>query len=82
MPLRRLRPSSWAYAGRRAIHGFVVNNALDSAATLTYYAVLAVAPSCWSYCRWLGLVGGASAPSADLLRELLHGWCPRNRSSC
>ncbi len=75
MPLRRLRPSSWAYAGRRAIHGFVVNNALDSAATLTYYAVLAVAPSLLVVLSLLGLVG-ASAPSADLLRELLHGLVP------
>lgn len=75
MPLRRLRPSSWAYAWRRAGHGFVVNNAFDSAAALTYYAVLSMAPSLLVVLSLLGLFG-ASAPSADLLGELLYGLVP------
>jgi membrane protein len=42
---RRLPRSAWRYAGKRAWHGFLRHRGIDSAASLTFFASLAIFPT-------------------------------------
>lgn len=64
---RGLPRSSWAFAARRAWHGFVRHRGLDSAAALSFFASLAIFPAA------LAIVSAFAIASGDDAVDVLLG---------
>ncbi|KLU11045.1 YihY/virulence factor BrkB family protein [Kocuria sp. SM24M-10] len=62
---------SWSYVLRRTAHEFRRDECTDSAAVMTFFAVLSVFPALLAVVSLLGVVGQAEATAETLLR-LLH----------
>lgn len=72
--LRQIGRRSWGYLLRRTVREFLRDDAIDLAAGLTYYAVLAVFPALIALVSLLGVLGqGPESVTAilDVARELL-----------
>ncbi|WP_211364962.1 YihY/virulence factor BrkB family protein [Nesterenkonia halophila] len=65
-----LRPATWWYSFRRAIAEFGRDQCPDSAAALTYYAVLSVFPALIAFVSLLSVVGEARRTQEFLLNTL------------
>lgn len=63
----QLEPRSWRFALRKTVREFSSDNCPDSAAALTYYAVLAVIPGLIALVSILGLLGNGQKFSEMLL---------------
>lgn len=62
--------SSWSYLLRRSFHEFGRDQCTDSAAVMTFFAVLSVFPGMLTVVSLLGVVGQAEATTATILRLL------------
>lgn len=71
---RGLPRSSWAFAARRAWHGFIRHRGLDSAAALSFFASLAVFPAALAIVSAFALGNGDRATEAilEILGEVLQ----------
>lgn len=71
--IRGMPRSSWAYAARRVVHGFVRHRGLDSAAALTYFSALGIFPVALTVVAALSLGNGrrdAAAVILDIVDEI------------
>lgn len=71
-----LAGEAWRYAARRTVHGFVRHRGIDAAATLTFFAALALFPAALivvSVFALSGGHGGAVDRITDILGEFLPG---------
>lgn len=62
--------SSWSYVLRRSVHEFRSDECTDSAAVMTFFAVLSVFPGLLTVVSLLGVVGQAEATTRTILRLL------------
>ncbi|SDT30948.1 YihY/virulence factor BrkB family protein [Microterricola viridarii] len=72
-----LEPRSWRYALRKTVREFNSDNCPDSAAALTYYAVLAVIPALIALVSILGLLGNGQKFS-DMLTSIAEQVAPES----
>lgn len=63
----RLSPASWRLVTRRTIREFVTDQCVDTAASLTFYAVLSLFPALLALVSLLGVLGQGRAASTALL---------------
>jgi membrane protein len=68
-PAQITRPS-WGYILRRTVHEFRRDECTDSAAVMTFFAVLSIFPGLLTVVSMLGVVGQAEATTRTLLRLL------------
>ena len=68
-PAQLTRPS-WSYVLRRSVYEFGRDQCTDSAAVMTFFAVLSIFPGLLTVVSLLGVVGRAEATTATLLRLL------------
>ncbi|MFI7584493.1 YihY/virulence factor BrkB family protein [Kocuria sp. M1N1S27] len=68
-PAQITRPS-WSYILRRTVHEFLRDECTDSAAVMTFFAVLSIFPALLTVVSLLGVVGQADATTRTLLRLL------------
>lgn len=68
-PAQITRPS-WSYILRRTVHEFRRDECTDSAAVMTFFAVLSIFPGLLTVVSMLGVVGQAEATTRTLLRLL------------
>lgn len=68
-PTQITRPS-WRYILRRTVHEFLRDECTDSAAVMTFFAVLSIFPGLLTVVSLLGVVGQADATTRTLLRLL------------
>lgn len=73
----QLEPRSWRYALRKTVREFSNDNCPDSAAALTYYAVLAVFPALIALVSVLGLIGNGRKFS-DMLVSIAEQVAPES----
>ncbi|MBH0116490.1 YihY/virulence factor BrkB family protein [Salinibacterium sp. NG253] len=69
------RRHEWRYAFQRAYHGFMLHRGIDSAATLAFFAALAIFPAALTVVSALALGQGedqAAETVLDLAREVLQ----------
>ncbi|MET1045026.1 MAG: YihY/virulence factor BrkB family protein [Microbacteriaceae bacterium] len=66
---------SWVYVLKKTLREFSRDQCTDVAASLTYYAVLAIFPALLAFVSLLGLFGQAEATTGALL-DLLAGFVP------
>jgi membrane protein len=59
--------SSWSYALRRAVHEFRRDQCTDSAAVMTFFAVLSIFPGLLAVVSLLGIVGRAEETTRTIL---------------
>src|SRR5690242_11542204 len=71
---RGLPRSSWAFAARRAWHGFVRHRGIDSAAALSFFASLAIFPAALAIVSAFALGNGDAATQVvlDILGEVVQ----------
>lgn len=72
---RGLPRSAWAYATRRAWHGFVRHRGIDSAAALTFFSALAIFPGALAIVSSFAIANGrkdAATVILDVLGEVLQ----------
>lgn len=65
--VRALTRSDWAYAARRAWHGFVRHRGIDSAAALTFFSSLALFPMALTVVSAYAIGNGRKDAAANLL---------------
>ncbi|GGG61392.1 hypothetical protein GCM10011374_25500 [Kocuria dechangensis] len=75
-PTQITRPS-WGYLLRRTLHEFRRDACTDSAAVMTFFAVLSIFPGLLTVVSLLGVVGQAEATTATLLRLLEEFGAPQ-----
>jgi len=75
-----IRPPAWRYVLRRTVREFSADHCTDLAATLTYYAVLAMFPAMIAIFSLLGVVGQGRA-AADAVLQIVSDVAPGDRSS-
>ncbi len=64
---RGLGAAAWAFAARRAWHGFVRHRGIDSAAALTFFSALALFPAALGVVSAFALGNGRDNAAAELL---------------
>lgn len=74
-PAQITKPS-WSYVLRRTFHEFRRDECTDSAAVMTFFAVLSIFPGLLAVVSLLGVVGQAEATTATLLRLLRESGSP------
>jgi len=67
---RGLDGVSWRYAARRALHGFVRHRGLDSAASLTFFATLALFPAALTVVSSFAIVENRDRASETIMSIL------------
>ena len=72
-----IRKPSWVYIVKKTAREFSDDQATDIAATLTYYAVLAVFPALLAFISLIGLFGNPESTTRPLL-ELAAGLVPES----
>lgn len=68
---RGLGRDSWAYAGRRSLHGFVRHRGLDSAASLTFFATLALFPASLMLVSIFAIASGGEGNAVERITDIL-----------
>jgi membrane protein len=69
---RGLPFSTLWYAARRTVHGFVRHRGIDSAATLTYFATLALFPGALVIVSTFALASGGHTGAVDRITDILE----------
>lgn len=64
---RALTRGDWAYAARRAWHGFVRHRGIDSAAALTFFSVLALLPMALAVVSAFAIGNGKRGAATEIL---------------
>ena len=67
---RGLPRSSWAFAARRAWHGFVRHSGIDSAAAMSFFSALAIFPAALSVVSALAIGNGDGRRATDFLLSI------------
>jgi len=68
---RGLSRESWRYAGKRSLHGFVRHRGLDSAASLTFFATLALFPASLMLVSIFAIASGGEAAALARITDIL-----------
>jgi len=66
----RLRAATWRYIARKVVREFSEDNCTDSAASLTYYAVLSLFPGLIALVSIIGFFGDAEAATGAIMRVI------------
>jgi membrane protein len=66
--------ASWRYAARRTFHGFVKHRGLDSAASLTFFATLALFPGSLTIVSIFALATGDAEEAARRITDISRGF--------
>jgi len=69
--VRGLPRASWAFAARRAWHGFVRHSGIDSAAALSFFAALAIFPASLAVVSALAIGNGTGTRATDFILSIV-----------